>query len=149
MAEKDLYEPLIPILEVEFGDNEWEGYQFEITSEGVFSREVKEKHPIVVEVIMKFDKQLRPDLIAWNNDEIIIIEVKDDQFLYEDLYQGRGYAEVLGQTKVFLLSDKNFNTEQQRFLMRRQDMLNYGGVKTFTGLIMLDNEMIQWNEYPY
>ena len=149
MAEKDLYEPLIPILEVEFRDNEWEGYQFEITSEGVFSREVKEKHPIVVEVIMKFDKQLRPDLIAWNNDEIIIIEVKDDQFLYEDLYQGRGYAEVLGQTKVFLLSDKNFNTEQQRFLMRRQDMLNYGGVKTFTGLIMLDNEMIQWNEYPY
>tara|TARA_B110000003_G_scaffold274221_1_gene313683 strand:- start:1014 stop:1463 length:450 start_codon:yes stop_codon:yes gene_type:complete len=149
LAEKDLYEPLIPILKAEFEDNEWEGYKFEITSEGVFSEEVEEKHPIVKEVKNKFDKQLRPDLIAWNDDEIIIIEVKDDPFLYEDLYQGRGYAEVLGQTKVFLLSDKNFNTDQQRFLMRRQDMLNYGGVKTFTGLIMLDNEMIKWNEYPY
>ena len=61
MAEKDLYEPLIPILKAEFEDNEWEGYKFEITSEGVFSEEVEGKHPIVKEVKNKFDKQLRPD----------------------------------------------------------------------------------------
>lgn len=130
MKEVEMYKPTLDILTKKFeamGDK----IHLEITSEGRFSRKIREALHIDTLQIIRVDK-LRPDLTGYyiENDRklIIIVEVKVKEITLMDISQANTYADIFDAFYCILVSSEPLGREKRIFI-KNKGLVHRGGYR--------------------
>lgn len=118
MKESKLYKPVQDILIKKF-KSMGRKVHIEITSDGTFSRGLKEVLDIETVNILRVER-LRPDLTGYyeekGRNEIIIVEVKAKEITLMDISQAKTYADIFNAHYCILVSSKRLGREKRMFI---------------------------------
>jgi len=118
MKESELYKPVQDILIKKFKSMGGKVH-IEITSDGTFSRKLKEVLDIETINILRVER-LRPDLTGYYEEkdrkEIIIVEVKAKEITLMDIYQAKTYADIFNAHYCILVSSERLGREKRMFI---------------------------------
>jgi len=121
VKEVDLYKPTLDILGKKF-EAMGGKVHLEITSEGRFTRKLREALDIETLNILRVEK-LRPDLTGYyeENDrkEIIIVEIKAKEMTLMNISQAKTYAKIFNAHHCFLISSEPLGREKRMFIRNR------------------------------
>jgi hypothetical protein len=99
----------------------------EITSEGNFSLMLRD----MLKAEMAFlSRRFAPDLTGYVKEKdrmaLISIEVKRKEVGFNEIFQAKGYGELLRAKFAFLVSNKSLSPTVRQFLRERESVLYYG-----------------------
>jgi len=152
-AEKVLYPHIKDYLLHKFRSSGFPDVHLEITSGGSFSSKLQD----ILRAEMAFlSRRFAPDLTGYVKDEerieLISIEVKRKEVGFSEIFQAKGYAELLRAKFAFLISHKPLSPTIRQFLREREALLYYGypNVKVvYIGRFNLETKsMVDEDWYP-
>lgn len=121
VKEVDLYKPTLDILGKKF-EAMGGKVHLEITSEGRFTRKLREALDIETLNILRVEK-LRPDLTGYyeENDrkDIITVEVKAKEITLMDISQAKTYADIFNAHHCILVSSEPLGREKRLFIKNK------------------------------
>jgi len=120
MSEKDLYEPIKKYISKELASSFNIEINTYITAGGI-PQDILNVSKSVQEVENQYS--YKPDLMFYipSFRKVGIIEVKNDPFNLNDIYQAKRYSEIIEADLSFLISDTNFLIDDEQ-LIKNIDM---------------------------
>jgi len=161
-GESEFYEPvkskIEELLRAKYKDKINE-LHLEITANGKFSNELKNKLGQYRDIIFVFLRSASPDISGfieikddYSNTGFIVVEVKREEIKLDDIYQARKYGELFDAKHTFLISVREIPEEIKRLSRALYSLLSLPAYKTLN-LCQFDeqkNEIISWfPENPY
>jgi hypothetical protein len=153
IEEKALYNPIKDCFLRKFQNAGFSEVHLEITSGGNFSSMLRE----ILKAEMAFlSRRFAPDLTGYirekNRMAIISIEVKRKEVGFSEIFQAKGYGELLRAKFAFLVSHKSLSPAVRQFLRERESILYYGypNVKVvYIGRFNIETKsMVEEDWYP-
>jgi len=153
LAEKVLYPPIRDCFIRKFRNAGFPEVHLEITCGGSFSSELRD----MLRAEMAFlSRRFAPDLTGYVKDEgrlsLISIEVKRKEVGFNEIFQAKGYGELLRAKFAFLISHKPLSPTMRQFLREREGILYFGypDVKVvYIGRFNLETKsMVEEDWYP-
>ena len=122
-CEHDLYEPVKNAIETELFELGFDSTYIEITANGQFSDAFKNFH--IIEQVKMMLNNLMPDISGYIDNELLVIEIKDEALTFETIYQAKCYAELVNAKYAFLISNEDFSAKNKAIISRRNDLLRF------------------------
>jgi hypothetical protein len=127
LPEEDLYEPIKTCFLQRFKSAGFKNVHLEITSNGTFSNELKD---VLSTRVSFLKKHFAPDICGFidENDKHkpITIEVKNKRLGFQEIFQAKGYGELVEAKFAFLVSSQPIISPVKEFLGKRESILYFG-----------------------
>lgn len=127
LPEEDLYEPIESCFLQKFKSAGYRNVHLEITSNGKFSEKMRE---VLGTKVGFLKSHFAPDLCGFiqENNKIlpITVEVKSKRLGFQEIFQAKGYAELIDAKFAFLVSSHAIVVPVRDFLKSRESILYFG-----------------------
>jgi hypothetical protein len=147
--EEDLYKPIKRFLCDEINDHFSGSSYVDITSNGVFSKHMKDKFNIISQIQAILPRKLMPDITGYyDNSKLFVVEVKKCNLSIIDIYQAKCYAELIRAESALLISTDDFLSKDRRLLERRDDLLRFSNSKNISIGLFNERDSYIYEWYP-
>lgn len=131
LAEEELYEPIKTCFLQKFRSAGYRDVYLEITSNGKFSERLRE---VLGTRVAFLKRHFAPDLCGFaevqNKLLPITIEVKNKRLSFKEIFQAKGYGELIEAKFAFLISTQQIVSPVKDFLRNKESLLYFGYPET-------------------
>ena len=131
MLDEKLYSPIKDSLEQRFRNAGFRDIYLEITADGNFSRKLRDIFTLELRFM---GRRFAPDLTGYarKSEQLyrITVEIKNKGLGFRELFQAKGYGELLDTKYAFLIGSHPLFSTVREFLGQRRSLLYFGHPQT-------------------
>jgi hypothetical protein len=127
LREEDMYDPILTCFLKKFRSAGYSEVHLEITSNGRFSERLRKALGTRVGFLKR---HFAPDICGFtevrNRLQPISIEVKSKRLGFQEIFQAKGYGELIEARFAFLISNQSIISTVRDFLRNKESILIFG-----------------------